>query len=175
MRAAGSYDFVVKGDPRTYADLAKPAGLAQIAAYDQASAQTRPRSSKRRAGKLLAPSSLIGDAHKAGLIMHGSTFRAENQFLSLDFRIGNPVDPNQRGDFQAELELFLKLGIDWCPFGSFRCGGEGAQSALPTQRLTGKPAYILPAPARRSLPSRDGWAVVAIGATNPIGKCGIHA
>ena len=27
------YDFVVAGDPRTYADLAQPAGLAEIATY----------------------------------------------------------------------------------------------------------------------------------------------
>ena len=31
--AGKPYDFVVSGDPRTYADLATPAGLTEIAKY----------------------------------------------------------------------------------------------------------------------------------------------
>ncbi|MFG2009038.1 hypothetical protein ACGFNF_08185 [Micromonospora sp. NPDC048868] len=42
--------------------------------------------------------------------MHAWTFRAENQFLPTDLRIG--ADPNARGDIQAEYELFLALGLD---------------------------------------------------------------
>jgi glycerophosphoryl diester phosphodiesterase len=66
-------------------------------------------------GKLLAPTPLIDDAHKAGLIVHAWTFRAENQFLPLDFRQGipgTPNYPNERGDLQKEVALFFGLGLD---------------------------------------------------------------
>lgn len=42
--------------------------------------------------------------------MHAWTFRAENQFLPTDFRLG--ADPNARGDITAEYELFFSLGLD---------------------------------------------------------------
>ena len=62
------------------------------------------------AGRLLAPTSVIEDAHREKLIVHAWTFRAENQFLPVDFRIG--TDPNAFGDITAEYELFLGLGLD---------------------------------------------------------------
>ena len=65
---------------------------------------------RNASGALLAPTSLIKDAHKAGLIVHGWTFRAENTFLPLDFRVGS--DPARLGDLRAEATLFLELGID---------------------------------------------------------------
>jgi glycerophosphoryl diester phosphodiesterase len=61
-------------------------------------------------GKLLAPTSVIRDAHRVKLVVHSWTFRAENQFILADFRIG--ADPNARGDITAEYELFLGLGLD---------------------------------------------------------------
>ena len=53
---------------------------------------------------------MIRDAHRERLLVHAWTFRAENQFLPVDFRIG--ADPNARGDITAEYELFLGLGLD---------------------------------------------------------------
>ena len=53
---------------------------------------------------------LIRDAHAKRLIVHGWTFRAENTFLPLDFRIGS--NPNLLGDLAAEVELFLRAGMD---------------------------------------------------------------
>jgi glycerophosphoryl diester phosphodiesterase len=110
------YDFVVAGDPRKYGDLATPAGLKEIARYADGVGATKnlivPRDST---GKLLAPTTLIDDAHKAGLIVHAWTFRAENQFLPLDFRLGTPGSPNypnERGDLQKEVALFFGLGLD---------------------------------------------------------------
>ncbi|MDI5939631.1 glycerophosphodiester phosphodiesterase [Micromonospora sp. DH15] len=105
------YDFTLAGDPRTYADLATASGLKWIAGYADGVGATKnlivPRDA---AGKLLAPTALIRDAHRLKLVVHAWTFRAENQFLPADFRIG--ADPNARGDITAEYELFYGLGLD---------------------------------------------------------------
>jgi len=110
------YDLVVAGDPRTYADLVTPEGLAEIATYADGIAPSKnlivPRDA---AGNLLDPTSLVRDAHRAGLVVHPWTFRRENSFLPLDFRQGNPASPEflrAPGDLPAELRLFLRLGAD---------------------------------------------------------------
>ncbi|MFE2615922.1 glycerophosphodiester phosphodiesterase [Micromonospora chalcea] len=112
MDASGApYDFVAGGDKRTYADLATPAGLAWISRYADGVGLNKnlivPRDA---AGRLLAPTSVIRDAHRQKLVVHAWTFRAENQFLPVDFRIG--ADPNARGDITSEYELFFDLGLD---------------------------------------------------------------
>jgi glycerophosphoryl diester phosphodiesterase len=110
------YDFVVSGDPRTYADLATPAGLAEIATYADGVGPNKnlivPRDAQNR---LTSPTTLVRDAHQAGLLVHPWTFRRENTFLPEDFRQGNPASPvylQATGDFPAELRLFYKLGVD---------------------------------------------------------------
>ena len=110
------YDFVVAGDPRTYADLVTPAGLAEIATYADGIGPSKnlivPRDA---AGNLLEPTSLVHDAHRAGLVVHPWTFRRENSFLPNDFRQGNPASPEflrAPGDLPAELRLFFRLGVD---------------------------------------------------------------
>ncbi|SCL40577.1 glycerophosphoryl diester phosphodiesterase [Micromonospora pallida] len=105
------YDFRVAGDPRTYADLAKPAGLRWIAGYaDIVSAQKNLIVPRDATGKLLAPTTIVQDGHREKLEVYAWTFRAENQFLAVDHRIG--TDPNARGDIIAEYELFFQLGLD---------------------------------------------------------------
>jgi glycerophosphoryl diester phosphodiesterase len=110
------WDFTVAGDPRTYGDLAKPVGLKEVASYADGVGATKDLIVPRDpTGKLLAPTTLIDDAHKVGLIVHAWTFRAENQFLPLDFRLGTPGTPNypnERGDLQKEVALFFGLGLD---------------------------------------------------------------
>ncbi|WP_439674087.1 glycerophosphodiester phosphodiesterase [Embleya sp. MST-111070] len=105
------YDLVVANDPRTYQDLAKPENLKWIHSYADGIGVNKnlivPRDA---AGKLLAPTSVIRDAHRNQLLVHAWTFRAENQFLPLDFRLG--ADPNARGDITSEYELFYGLGLD---------------------------------------------------------------
>ncbi|WP_240943967.1 glycerophosphodiester phosphodiesterase [Micromonospora thermarum] len=112
LNASGRpYDFTVAGDTRTYRDLAAPAGLKWIAGYaDGVGANKDLIVPRDAAGKLLAPTTLVRDAHREKLIVHAWTFRAENQFLPADFRVG--TDPNARGDIQAEFELFYGLGLD---------------------------------------------------------------
>jgi len=110
------FDFVVAGDARTYADLVTPAGLHEVARYADGIGVNKNLIVPRDAtGKLLAPTSLIADAHAERLLVHAWTFRAENSFLPLDFQIGDPANPafaGLRGDFPAELRLFLGLGLD---------------------------------------------------------------
>jgi glycerophosphoryl diester phosphodiesterase len=110
------FDFVVAGDPRTYADLVTPAGLREVARYADGIGVNKNLIVPRDAtGKLLAPTTLIPDAHAERLLVHAWTFRAENTFLPLDFQIGDPTNPlfaGLRGDFPAELKLFLGLGLD---------------------------------------------------------------
>jgi glycerophosphoryl diester phosphodiesterase len=110
------YDFVLAGDPRTYADLATPAGLREIARYADGVGPNKnlivPRDS---ANRLLAPTRFVRNAHEAGLDVHPWTFRRENSFLPEDFRQGNPASPVYQaatGNLPAELELFYRLGVD---------------------------------------------------------------
>jgi len=110
------YDFVVAGDPRTYADLATPEGLAEIATYADGVGPNKnlivPRDA---AGNLLDPTSFVRDAHRAGLQVHPWTFRKENNFLPADFRQGNPASPEflrATGDAPAEFRLYYRLGVD---------------------------------------------------------------
>ena len=110
------HDFELAGDPRSYAELASPAGLRDIAGYADgigpAKEQIVPRSADN---ELLAPTSLVTDAHAAGLVVHPYTFRRENGFLPAGMSAGNPTDPlypQASGDLLAELRLFLALGVD---------------------------------------------------------------
>jgi glycerophosphoryl diester phosphodiesterase len=112
------YDLVAAGDPRTYADLSTPEGLAEIATYADGIGPSKNQIVPRdAAGNLLEPTSLIDDAHEAGLLVHPYTFRNENEFLPADFRQGNPAAPADEyrratGDAPAEYRLFFRLGVD---------------------------------------------------------------
>lgn len=105
------YDLVAAGDPRTYTDLATPAGLRAIARYSDGIGPDKGRVIPRQAdGSLGTPTTLVDDAHAAGLIVHPYTFRAENTFLPVDLRRGS-----SESDFGAAIEeqvLFLRTGID---------------------------------------------------------------
>jgi glycerophosphoryl diester phosphodiesterase len=119
------YDFVLAGDPRTYANLVTPAGLAEIATYADGIGPWKNNIVPRDANNnLLPPTSLVTDAHAAGLLVHTWTFRAENNFLSNEFRQGVPPSPcvpadpacqaylRNYGDLAGEIRLFLDLGVD---------------------------------------------------------------
>jgi glycerophosphoryl diester phosphodiesterase len=110
------YDLVAAGDPRTYADLSTPEGLAEIATYADGIGPSKNQIVPRDpAGNLLDPTTLVDDAHEAGLLVHPYTFRNENFFLPADFRQGDPASPaypRATGDAPAEYRLFFGLGVD---------------------------------------------------------------
>ncbi len=94
-----------------YTDLATSSGLKDIATYAWGIGADkdliRPRD---QFGALCPPTTLVRDAHRAGLAVHAWTFRAENRFLPADLRLGD--NPDLRGDIIAEYEAFLQLGVD---------------------------------------------------------------
>ncbi|MGV9852328.1 glycerophosphodiester phosphodiesterase [Streptomyces sp. NPDC003442] len=105
------WDFVEANDPRTVADLVKPEGLKWIASYAQGIGPDLsviiPRTPD---GKLGTPTSVVKDAHAAGLILHPYTMRNENTFLPADFRRG--TDPNAYGDAFGAFKAYFATGID---------------------------------------------------------------
>jgi glycerophosphoryl diester phosphodiesterase len=105
------YDFVVSGDPRGYTDLVKPDGLRFVRGYADAVSVNKNLIIPRDAtAHLLAPTTLVRDAHHAGLTVHAWRFCDENMFLPADYRLG--TDPNVHGDFIAEDRRFFREGID---------------------------------------------------------------
>jgi glycerophosphoryl diester phosphodiesterase len=105
------FDFVDTGDPRTYADMTTPAGLRDVAKYADGLGPDKNQIIPRDdAGFLLEPTTLVTDAHRAGLVVHPYTFRAENTFLPADFRSSDV--PAAYGDLFAEIAAFRATGID---------------------------------------------------------------
>ena len=118
------YDFVKSGDKRTYGDLRTPSGLKEIAAYADGigpwkrmivSVKTTDANGDGKPDDLnsdgviddadkttLAPTSLVNDAHAAGLKVHLYTLRNEARYLAADYK-GNP---------EAEVLQYIKLGVD---------------------------------------------------------------
>ena len=129
---AQPYDFVVDGDPRTFADLLTPAGLAQIATYADGIGPWKPyvlttvddgvdrdgdgviTASDRRVD---GSTGVIEAAHAAGLLVHIYTFRDDAGKLGF-------VDP------ASEIAAYLKLGADGV-FTDFTDTGVAARSAVP--------------------------------------------
>ena len=95
----------------TYAAMSTPEGLAEIALYADGvgleKAMVIPRTGD---GRLAAPTSIVKDAHTAGLKVHVWTFRRENYFLPADFKAGD--SPVAVGNVGAEIRAFLATGID---------------------------------------------------------------
>lgn len=117
------YDFVVTGDKRTFKDLVTAEGLKEIKTYADGVGPWKPYllAGKQVIGDdgkpkdlngdgkideqdrvLIAPTSVVKDAHAAGLFVHTWTFRSEPKRLTSDFK----------GDPAAEYKAFFDLGID---------------------------------------------------------------
>jgi glycerophosphoryl diester phosphodiesterase len=114
-RSGAPFDFIAEGDRRTYRDLITPKGLTEIATYAKGigsskrlivPAKTSDRNKDRKISNgdrvLKEPTSLINDAHEAGLLVHAFTFRSDEFYLSPDYE-GNP---------EREYEQFMQLGVD---------------------------------------------------------------
>jgi glycerophosphoryl diester phosphodiesterase len=117
------YDFVVSKDKRNFADMLTPAGLKEIKTYADGIGPWKPYLASgahvmgadgkpkdlNGDGKIndsdrvaLPPTSVVKDAHAAGLFVHAFTFRNEPRRLLADYK----------GDPQAEYQAFYKLGVD---------------------------------------------------------------
>jgi glycerophosphoryl diester phosphodiesterase len=96
-------DFAARNDPRQYRDLVTPAGLREIAGYADGIGPSKllvqPVSPE---GSLLEPTTLVQDAHAAGLFVHVWTVRADPPFLAAGYA----------GDPLAEVRRLASLGVD---------------------------------------------------------------
>ena len=86
-----------------YADMITPKGLAELATYaDWAAVETAMVIPRTAAGVAGAPTSLVADAHAAGLKIVVWTFRAEDMFVPTDYR----------GDLPGWIRRFYDLDVD---------------------------------------------------------------
>ncbi|WP_238146660.1 glycerophosphodiester phosphodiesterase [Ornithinimicrobium murale] len=106
------YDLVAAGDSRSFGDLLTPSGLAELARWVDAIGPHKDLVIGREAdGSLGRPTSLVADAHAAGLRVHPWTFRRENTFLPTDLRSPGG-DPTAAGDLVTEIRAHLAAGVD---------------------------------------------------------------
>ena len=107
------YSWTLAGDGRYFGDMLTPAGLADIKTYADGIGPWKPQVVALtvvpfRAGAGLAdvntvtPTSVIADAHKAGLFVHVYTFRNEQKYLAGVYK----------GDPTAEYLTFFRAGVD---------------------------------------------------------------
>ncbi len=98
-----------------YADLVTPEGLKGVAAYADGLGPEKAMIVPQDKQTLLPATSLVKDAHAAGLLVHPWTVRAENYFLPATLRRGNASAADylaQRGDVTAVLKALYAAGVD---------------------------------------------------------------
>lgn len=112
---AKPYSWLQHGDPRTFAAMTTPQGLAEIKTYADGigpwkvyiipaqgtDAAGNPVKSLSQASNM-APTSLVADAHRLGLFVHPFTFRDEPARLTATYK----------GDPKAEYKAFFDAGVD---------------------------------------------------------------
>ncbi|RYE02677.1 MAG: glycerophosphodiester phosphodiesterase [Sphingomonadales bacterium] len=94
------------GSYASYREMVTPAVLGQIAEYAYG---IGPELSLILGADGKA-TSLVADAHAAGLKLHPWTFRAENAFLQTGYRTG--TNPMEHGRLLEEIRFFIDLGVD---------------------------------------------------------------
>lgn len=112
---AKPYSWLQHGDPRTFAAMATPEGLAEIKTYADGIGPWKvyiiPAQGVDGAGNPvkalsqasnMAPTSLVADAHRLGLFVHPFTFRDEAARLTATYK----------GDPKAEYKAFFDAGVD---------------------------------------------------------------
>ena len=90
----------------SYAAMITPEGLNAVAAYAWGIGPNKDMVDKGEG----TPSSLVADAHAAGLRVHVWTFRAENFFLPPSLKRGD--DPKAHGDVDTAIRRQLAAGVD---------------------------------------------------------------
>ena len=96
------YDWTVSGRAGLFKDLVTPAGLAEVATYADGIGPWKPYIQSWTASALLAPSDVVANAHRAGLVVHPYTFRNE----------AARVPPPFAGNAVKEYLRFYELGVD---------------------------------------------------------------
>ena len=135
------YDWTLSGDTRLYSAMVTPAGLAEIKTYADGIGPWKPYIvpvkwelnaagagvDKNGDGKTdltdavsQPATTLVADAHKAGLLVHPYTFRNEKRRLTFDMA-GDPVN---------EYLQFFRLGVD------------GLFSDFPDTAVAGRAKYL---------------------------------
>lgn len=95
----------------TYARMATPEGLAEVSAHaDWIGVETGLVLPRDAGGRTTAPTTLVADAHAAGLKVVVWTLRAENLFLPLERRTG--MSPGGHGDMVGYVRAFADQGVD---------------------------------------------------------------
>lgn len=96
-------DVVAAGSGPTYAEMIAPRGLAAVARYaDLIGPSKNLVQPVGPAGELREATTLVHDAHAAGLGVHVWTVRADRQFLPAGYH----------GDPAAEIRRLVALGVD---------------------------------------------------------------
>ncbi|MFB2937339.1 esterase-like activity of phytase family protein [Aerosakkonemataceae cyanobacterium BLCC-F154] len=148
------FDFVVNNDPRTYGDLRSPQGLAEIATYaDGIGPWKRMIVSVDANNNTLPPTTLVQDAHAAGLLVHPYTFRDEPRYLAANYN-NNPI---------TEYEQFFRLGVDGL-FSDFSDTALKARSETLVSGIVQSPDHpdVLAGTATSNLPRSRGYEGLAI-------------
>ena len=108
------YDVQEAGGTLTYAQMATPEGLAEIATYADGVAPEKYHFliPKERDDNLFPANTtqFVREAQARGLQVHPYTFRAENAFLPANFKRGS--NALAIGDAVAEMKTFLRAGIN---------------------------------------------------------------
>lgn len=134
------YDFVVNGDPRTFADLVTEQGLEFVASYADAIGPWKPYLVKTVADgvdrdgdgtltindrRVDGSTGVLESAHDKGLMVHTWTFRNDSSGYGF-------ADP------QAEMSYYFDLGVD----GLFTDFGDTGVAALAASSNPGQDAYL---------------------------------
>jgi glycerophosphoryl diester phosphodiesterase len=96
------YDWTASGREGLFSDLLTPAGLAEVASYADVVAPWKPYLQSWAEATFLPPTSVVADAHRAGLLVHPFTFRNE----------ASQMAPGFGGNAVAEYLRFYELGVD---------------------------------------------------------------
>lgn len=107
----------------SYAAMITPEGLKAVAAYAWGIGPNKDMVDKGEG----MPTTLVADAHKAGLRVHVWTFRAENFFLPKSLKVGD--DPRAHGNVAEAMRRQLALGLDGY-FSDFPLIGVEARDAF---------------------------------------------
>ena len=99
----------------TYAQMCSASGLKDVAVYADGLGPDKAQIIPQNADTLLPATSLVTDAHAAGLVVHPWTVRAENYFLPANLRRGDASRPDylaQPGEVEAVFKALYVAGVD---------------------------------------------------------------